>query len=92
MDSMKEIQYLRETIYKAGNDFSEQSLLQHQIKLNIKFFNPLDGISEENLEIFNQRLRDLKRETDIQVTGYKLKADGYLAKINVYKQLSKERK
>jgi len=85
MDSMKEIQHLRETIFRTGNDFSEQSLLQHQTKLNIKFFNPLDGISAENIEIFNQRLSDLKREADIQVTSLKLKADSYLAKINVYK-------
>lgn len=53
MDSLKEIQVLREGLLMSGTSVNEETLKRKQITLGIYYFNSLDGLDPEMLTIVN---------------------------------------
>lgn len=65
MDSLKEIQVLRDRIIMMGYEINEETLKKNTVALNIHYFNPFEGIDKEVVELINERMKNIKHEAEI---------------------------
>jgi len=65
MDSLKEIQVLRDRIIMMGYEINEETLKKNTVALNIQYFNPFEGFDKEIVDLINERMKDIKHEAEI---------------------------